>query len=162
MVVTKKPQLIDPILRISEIVYMSVRNKFVDKESETVTFEVHMFCIKNVLTKDRVSAYDEDVNIKRNEDMTPMLEEIEIISPKLALFYKRKAEIKLSTFNKLFPNLKDYQWDDVLLRQIDYLNSLKWENKNTPPPYYWNLKKEDVKVLSDSEMMEILKPTQIK
>lgn len=162
MVVTKKPQLIDPILRISEIVYMSARNKFVDKESETVTFEVHMFCIKNVLTKDRVSAYDEDGNIKRNEDMTPMLEEIEIISPKLALFSKRKAIFKLSTFEKLFPNLKSSKWDEVLARQIDYLNSKEFKGTEIQQPYYWNLKKEDVKVLSDSEMMEILKPTQIK
>lgn len=162
MVVTKEPQLIDPILRISEVVYMSARNQLIDKERETVTFEIHMFCIKNVLRKEKVTSFDEDGNLIRNEDFTPKLTEIEFSEPKLALFSKRNAEIKLSTFNKLFSNLKDDQWDDVLLRQIDYLNSLEWKNKSTPPPYYWNLKSKDMKVLSDSQMLEILKPIKIK
>jgi hypothetical protein len=72
---------------------------------------------------------------------------------------KRDAIYKMSTFYGAVGNPTPDQYDDVMIAQIDFINSKVWDGTEAQKVYFWNLTAADVEKVTAEEMETLLTPT---
>jgi hypothetical protein len=155
MIRTKEPQIVDAMNRESAVVYLEACNRRESKEAQTVTFDVFMYTIDTITAieyKNTPYQNEQGETYYVNEPKTVTIPIKRIIS-------KRDAIYKMSTFYGAVGNPTPDQYDDVMIAQIDFINSKVWDGTEAQKVYFWNLTASDVEKVTAEEMEILLTPT---
>jgi hypothetical protein len=159
----------DKMKRREGIVYMSLSNR--NEANGFVTFTNNFFVLDSFTERVTVeeSVYQKDSNnefiLDEGGNKIPMIgsdgNPVKILvfknktQPFLKEFRVEYPNYKTSTFYSLFPSLKPDDYDETMIQQIDYNNSLPNNNNN----YYWELTGDDMEVVTQAQLTALLTPT---
>lgn len=153
MIVTLQPQVIDAQNRIEEVVLFKIASKSENPTAKTVIFDVEQY----ILVK---AKYPQERPVLNNG--APMFNEqgmikktMNIENCQLVKIATKKEVISADVFEKHFSDIKQSDWEEAFIKQIEYRNS----NQSKPgemPNFYWNLKGKDLEIVSDDEIKQIL------
>ena len=156
MIRTKQPQIIDAMNRREGIVYIKALNRTENEHAQTVSFEIEMYILKSV-------AKEETVRIDKENEAGEMYTSYErkIVTRNEWVFIgRRQAIYRMSTFYSIIGNVTPAQYDDVLIEQIDYINSRPLTgNEIQKDIYFWNLTASDLEKVTDEQLTELLTPS---
>jgi hypothetical protein len=155
MIRTKQPQVVDAMNRESAVIYMKADNKRESVENQTVMFDVFMYSIDTVTRVESVNVSYQN----ENDETYYVSEQRTVTRPYLKLISKRDAIYKMSTFYGAVGNPTPSQYDDVMIAQIDFINSKVWDGTEAQKVYFWNLTAADVEKVTAEEMETLLTPT---
>ena len=157
MIRTKQPQVIDAMNRRSGIVYIKALNRTENEQAQTVSFDVELYTLE-------ITTKIEPVNVivGQNEEGGNIVEvqERNVTRPYLNLINRRKAVYRMSTFYAMIGNVTPEQYDNVLMAQIEYVNSRPLTgNEIQKDIYFWNLTAADLENVTNEEITTLLLPT---
>jgi hypothetical protein len=163
MIVTIERQEVDKENRLTDFVYMEVMDIKTNRRLKTVTVEIEQYLLREIETLGMVDRIGKKQDY--TEAGTPIFtdyvyqEEGIIIKPEFILRKKREAIFKEETFYKHFGFLTPDQYDAALITQIDFINRYQPHgNELQKELFYWELKAQDMKILTPGEIAELLKP----
>ena len=157
MIRTKQPQVIDAMNRKTGIVYIKACNRTENEQAQTVSFDVELYTIESTTKIEPVN-----VIVGQNEEGGNIVEvqERNVTRPYFNLINRRKAVYRMSTFYAMIGNVTPEQYDNVLIAQIEYVNSRPLTgNEIQKDIYFWNLTAADLENVSNEEIAVLLTPT---
>lgn len=157
MIRTKQPQVIDAMNRKEGIVYIKALNRRENEQAQTVTFDVELYTIESVTKPEPVP-----IKVGENEEGGDIIEmQIKNVTrPYWNLVNRREAVYRMSTFYALIGNVTPAQYDQVLISQIEYVNSRPLTgNEIQKDIYFWNLTAADLEDVTPQEIETLLTPT---
>ena len=157
MIRTIEPQVIDAMNRREGIVYIKALNRTENEQAQTVSFDVELYTIESTTKAEPVN-----VVIGQNEEGGDIVEVQmrDVTRPYFQLINRRKAVYRMSTFYAMIGNVTPEQYDNVLIQQIEYVNSRPLTgNEIQKDIYFWNLTASDLENVSQAEIEALLTPT---
>ena len=154
MIRTKQPQVIDAMNRRSGIVYIKALNRTENEQAQTVSFDVELYTLESATTEEPVN-----VEVGTNEEGNPIYEVQlrNVTRPYFNLINRRKAVYRMSTFYAMIGNVTPAQYDQVLISQIEYVNSRPLTgNEIQKDIYFWNLTAADLENVTEEQLTELL------
>lgn len=159
----------DKMKRRSGIVYMSLSKR--EELGGLVTFTNNFFVLDSFTERVTIeeSVYQNNSNnefiLDESGNKIPMIGSDG--KPVKVLIFKNKTQpyfkefrieypnYKTSTFYSLFPSLNPEDYDETMIQQIEYNNSLPDNNDN----YYWELTGNDMEIVTQAQLTALLTPT---
>lgn len=157
MIRTKQPQVIDAMNRREGIVYIKALNRRENEQAQTVTFDVELYTLETVTKEEPVN-----VEVGTNDEGGKIYEVqmLNVTRPYFKLINRREAVYRMSTFYALIGNVTPAQYDQVLISQIEYVNSRPLTgNEIQKDIYFWNLTAADLEDVTPQEIEALLTPT---
>ena len=157
MIRTKQPQVIDAMNRKNGIVYIRACNRAENEQAQTVSFDVELYALESTTKIEPVN-----VIVGQNEEGGNIVEvqERNVTRPYFNLINRRKAVYRMSTFYAMIGNVTPEQYDNVLMAQIEYVNSRPLTgNEIQKDIYFWNLTASDLENVTNEEITTLLLPT---
>ena len=154
MIRTKQPQVIDAMNRRSGIVYIKALNRTENEQAQTVSFDVELYTIESTTKVEPVN-----VVIGQNEEGGDIVEvqNLSVTRPYFQLINRRKAVYRMSTFYAMIGNVTPDQYDNVLIQQIEYVNSRPLTgNEIQKDIYFWNLTASDLENVTNEQVESLL------
>ena len=154
MIRTKQPQVIDAMNRREGIVYIKALNRTENEQAQTVSFDVELYTIESTTKVEPVN-----VVVGQNEEGGNIVEvqERNITRPYFNLINRRKAVYRMSTFYAMIGNVTPEQYDNVLIQQIEYVNSRPLTgNEIQKDIYFWGLTASDLENVTTEEITDLL------
>ena len=154
MIRTKQPQVIDAMNRRDGIVYIKALNRTENEQAQTVSFDVELYTIESTTKVEPVN-----VVIGQNEEGGDIVEVHmrDVTRPYFQLINRRKAVYRMSTFYAMIGNVTPDQYDNVLIQQIEYVNSRPLTgNEIQKDIYFWNLTASDLENVTQEEIEAVL------
>ena len=157
MIRTKQPQVIDAMNRCNGIVYIKALNRTENEQAQTVSFDVELYTLESATAEEPVN-----VEVGTNEEGNPIYEVQlrNVTRPYFNLINRRKAVYRMATFYAMIGNVTPDQYDNVLIQQIEYVNSRPLTgNEIQKDIYFWNLTAADLQDVTPQEIETLLTPT---
>lgn len=154
MIRTKQPQVIDAMNRREGIVYIKALNRTENEQAQTVSFDVELYTIESTTKVEPVN-----VIVGQNEEGGNIVEvqERNITRPYFNLINRRKAVYRMSTFYAMIGNVTPKQYDNVLISQIEYVNSRPLTGSEIQKDiYFWDLTASDLENVTEEQLTELL------
>lgn len=154
MIRTKQPQVIDAMNRREGIVYIKALNRTENEQAQTVSFDVELYTIESTTKVEPVN-----VVVGQNEEGGNIVEvqERNVTRPYFNLINRRKAVYRMSTFYAMIGNVTPEQYDNVLIAQIEYVNSRPLTgNEIQKDIYFWDLTASDLENVTNEEITDLL------
>ena len=154
MIRTIQPQVIDAMNRRSGIVYIKALNRTENEQAQTVSFDVELYTIESTTKVEPVN-----VVIGQNEEGGDIVEvqNLNVTRPYFQLINRRKAVYRMSTFYAMIGNVTPDQYDNVLIQQIEYVNSRPLTGKEIQKDiYFWNLTASDLENVTNEQVESLL------
>lgn len=156
MIRTKQPQVIDAMNRRSGIVYIKACNRTENEQAQTVTFDVELYTLEVASKEETVSV----THTNENGEQYVAFEQATVNRPYFKLINRRQAIYRMSTFYSMIGNVTPDQYDQVLMSQIEYVNSRPLTgNEIQKDIYFWNLTAADLEDVTPQEIETLLTPT---
>lgn len=166
MIVTLEKQDLNKELRWSDFLFMEVDKVSVIKSEGLVKADILQFTLKDFESLEDIEK--EGTKTDYTEEGVPVetpykyKEKAVIIRPTFVLWKKREAIFKMDTYFEKIGEIKPEEYDRLLIEQIDFVNKLEEKpGRIQKDLYYFNLKAEEMKILT-SEEKEILTAPRIK
>lgn len=156
MIRTKQPQVIDAMNRRNGIVYIKACNRTENEQAQTVTFDVELYTLEVASKEETV----EVTHTNENGEQYVAFEQAIVNRPYFKLINRRQAIYRMSTFYSMIGNVTPDQYDQVLMSQIEYVNSRPLTgNEIQKDIYFWNLTAADLENVTAEEIETLLTPT---
>jgi hypothetical protein len=168
MIRSKKVELIDPVGRVSGLVYVEAKKRRYDEENGLVIVDnVFSFIesketVTNVLVEGE-EEYCSGVDAEGNKifDFRPAMvkRRAKILVKNFVPFKFSEAKFKISTFEEVLNNPKVSQYDAVLIQQIEFCNTKEWSgNEIQKHVYFYNWTASDLEIVTEEQKNELLAP----
>lgn len=157
MIRTIQPQVIDAMNRRDGIVYIKACNRTENEQAQTVSFDVELYTLETVTKQEPVN-----IEVGTNEEGGKVydVQMLDVTRPYFNLINRRKAVYRMATFYSMIGNVTPDQYDNVLIQQIEYVNSRPLTgNEIQKDIYFWNLTAADLENVTDEQLTELLTPS---
>lgn len=156
MIRTTQPQIIDALNRIEAVAYMEVDNR---REPDGVVIFDTLIKVLDVEIRPTMV----NVLVGQNEQGGDIFtqEERMFAYPYFKTLLVRESKYKKSTFYGAVGNPTPSEYDDVMIAQINYVNSRTWTGNELQKIYYWNLTTSDMEKVTEEELEQLLTPYEV-
>jgi hypothetical protein len=158
MIRTKQPQVISGRNRLNAVVYIDVKGPDATA-TDIVTFNMGF----HILLTSYETVIEMRPNGEVNEEGNPIMVSTEVTyaKPYLKLVDNEVAKYKKSTYYGAVGNPSYTDFDQVMISQIEYVNSRTWTGNELQQVYFWNLTASDLEVVSEAELAALLTPYEV-
>lgn len=156
MIRTIQPQVIDAMNRRNGVVYIKACNRRENESDQTVRFDVELYTLETASKVETI----EVTNTNENGEQYISFEQATVNRHYFKLINRREAVYRMSTFYTMIGNITPAQYDNVLIAQIEYVNSRPLTgNEIQKDIYFWDLTAADLENVTPEEIADLLTPT---